>query len=153
VTINHRALIAFAFLLALPVPAKEQGASTTIKSAMTSSEYSASGIASLGPQQQAALDHWLNRFALSLFNISCGGGVYNNIDEKQSIENNAEGRILILDDDSIWLVESVDRVDSSLWLETEDVVVTKAKGSNGFDYTIIDLDDKESVHAKYLGND
>lgn len=150
--INHRSLIVIAVLVLLPCSAKDQGAAFTMKSAMTPSEYTASGIASLQTEQQAALDHWLNRFAATVFNISCGGE-YGNTDEKHSIEGNTDGRMLILDDDSIWLVEEVDRVDSSLWLETEDVIVTKTKGPSAFDYTIIDLDDKESVHARYLGND
>jgi hypothetical protein len=77
-----------------------------------------------------------------------------NTGEKQSIEENADGKILILDDHSIWLVEGVDQVDSALWLVPDDVIVIDAKRPTAnFRYTIINTDEKEQTLARYLGQE
>jgi hypothetical protein len=146
----------FAVFLALStavIDAGGQGSSLTLRSVMSQREYAASGISGLSPAQQNVIDVWLNHWTTAAMTVSCGG-TYSNTGERQSIEENADGRILILDDDSLWLVESVDRVDSSLWLSTEDVIVIDAKHPvAGFKYMIINTEDKEQVLAKYLGQD
>ena len=130
-----------------------QTTSFAMKRAMSQQEYEASGIGTLRSDQQSVIDRWLDRWTSAVLGVSCGG-TYPNIGEKQSIQENADGRILILDDDSIWLVESIDRVDSSLWLTADEVMITETKGGvAGYKYTIINLDEKEKVLAKYLGQD
>jgi hypothetical protein len=130
-----------------------QNTSLTMQSAMSPQEYDASGIGTLRLDQQGVINRWLNRWTSAAFGVSCGG-TYPNTGEKQSIDTNADGKILILDDGSIWLVESTDRIDSSLWLGADDVMVTETKGGfAGYRYNIINLDEKEKVLAKYLGQE
>jgi hypothetical protein len=54
----------------------------------------------------------------------------------------SDGEIVKLEDGSIWQIDSVDTVDSSLWLETEDVTVCGGK--------LINTDDNSSVGAHRL---
>jgi hypothetical protein len=54
----------------------------------------------------------------------------------------SDGEIVKLEDGSTWQVDSVDAVDSSLWLETDDVTVCDGK--------LINTDDKSSVGAHRL---
>ena len=54
----------------------------------------------------------------------------------------SDGEVVKLEDGSIWQIDSVDTVDSSLWLETDDVTVCDGK--------LIDTDDHTSVGAHRL---
>ncbi len=78
---------------------------------------------------------------------------YSNAGEKEWITDNADGKILILSDGSMWEIMGVDTVDSSLWLPVDDVIVMRAdKPVACFTYTIIDASEQaEKVQAKYLG--
>jgi hypothetical protein len=53
-----------------------------------------------------------------------------------------DGRIVKLEDGSVWEVDDVDQIDSALWLPTEDIVVC--------DDVLINTDDREKVHAQQL---
>ena len=50
-----------------------------------------------------------------------------------------DGRIVILDDGSVWEVDSLDRIDSSLWLPMSEIVACDDK--------LINTDDDEVVDA------
>jgi hypothetical protein len=151
---SHSVVATCVFLLLIIVSdVGGQSSQPSMKSVMSQPEYAASGIGTLRPEQQLVIDRWLSRWTAAAASLSCGGN-YPFTGQKHSIESNADGTILILDDDSIWLVQSIDRVDSDLWLPVSDVVVTKGRGGiAGFDYLIRSIEDKETVHAKYLGND
>jgi hypothetical protein len=69
-----------------------------------------------------------------------------------SIEDVADsGRVLVLDDDSVWGVENVDAVDSSLWVDGDDVEVVRNNENPSYPYLLINKDENETVHAKYMG--
>jgi len=78
---------------------------------------------------------------------------YPNIEEKEWITENVDGKILILSDGSMWEVTQIDVVDSSLWLVTDDVIVVRAEDPVAcFAYTIINAsEDAEKAQAQYLG--
>ena len=50
-----------------------------------------------------------------------------------------DGKLIKLEDGSLWRVDDTDTIDSALWLPVTDVVVCDDK--------IINTDDDESVHA------
>ena len=54
----------------------------------------------------------------------------------------SDGEIVKLEDGSIWQIDSIDTVDSSLWLETDDVTVCEGK--------LVNTDDHSSVGANRL---
>jgi hypothetical protein len=60
--------------------------------------------------------------------------------------------MLLLDDGSLWQVDSYDKLDAMLWLSISRIrVFESSDGMPGFDYLIVNTDDGEKVHAKYLG--
>jgi hypothetical protein len=73
--------------------------------------------------------------------------------EKEFISENADGKILILSDGSMWEVSEIDTIDSALWLVADDVVVMRADNPIGcFDHIIINASEHaEKAQAKYLG--
>jgi D-lyxose ketol-isomerase len=54
----------------------------------------------------------------------------------------SDGEIVKLEDGSIWQIDPVDTVDSSLWRETDDVTVCEGK--------LVNTDDHSSVGANRL---
>ena len=69
-----------------------------------------------------------------------------------SIESIADsGGVIVLDDESVWGIQVVDRVDSGVWLESDDVMVKRTNEDPNYPYLLINTDEHETVHAKYMG--
>jgi hypothetical protein len=67
-------------------------------------------------------------------------------------ENIDSGSMMILEDGSIWKIDPLDKIDAMLWLPISNItIVNSDNGSPGYDYLLINIDDGEKVHAKYLG--
>jgi len=67
-------------------------------------------------------------------------------------ENIDSGSMVILEDGSIWKIDPLDKIDASLWLPISNIsIVTSNNGSPGYDYLLINTDDGEKAHAKYVG--
>lgn len=60
-----------------------------------------------------------------------------------------DGKMILLEDGSLWEVSPIDVVTSMIWLPVSDVTVIESDGI--FPYKIINTDDGESVEAKYIG--
>ena len=60
------------------------------------------------------------------------------------------GTIIILEDSSAWEVSPIDIIDSSLWLPVSNIAVVEASGP--YPYKLINIDDGETVNARYLGS-
>jgi hypothetical protein len=54
----------------------------------------------------------------------------------------ADGKILKLEDGSLWRVDSLDTVTSAVWVPMSDVIVC--------DDTIVNVDDSETVHVHQI---
>ena len=68
-------------------------------------------------------------------------------------ENIDSGSKMILEDGSIWEIDPLDKIDAMLWLPISDItIVTSDNGSSGYEYLLINTDDGEKAHAKYLGS-
>jgi len=82
-----------------------------------------------------------------------GSSTYLGIDDKHWIESvSDDGGIIKLEDGSTWKVDYIDRIDSSLWLPTTDIIVKESTRSIG-GYILINIDDRETVGATFLGDD
>ncbi|AFT96748.1 hypothetical protein AMBAS45_16435 [Alteromonas macleodii str. 'Balearic Sea AD45'] len=58
------------------------------------------------------------------------------------------GGIISLSDGSIWQVNTIDKIDSMLWLPTSTVIVI----NDSYGYSMVNLDDGTNVRVEYLGN-
>jgi hypothetical protein len=47
--------------------------------------------------------------------------------------------------------ESIDKLDSALWLAVDDVIVVKNDDEPGYPFLLINTSEHETVHARYLG--
>jgi hypothetical protein len=59
------------------------------------------------------------------------------------------GKIVILEDGSLWEVSPIDTIHSAIWLPVSNIVVVEDSGP--YPYKLINADDGEAVNAKYLG--
>lgn len=67
-------------------------------------------------------------------------------------ENIDRGTFILLEDGSLWEIDPLDKIDASLWLKIENITITTSnKGGVGYDYLLINTDDKAKAHAKYIG--
>lgn len=68
-------------------------------------------------------------------------------------ENIDSGSMMVLEDGSIWGIDPLDKIDAMLWLPISNItIVTSDNGSPGYEYLLINTDDGEKAHAKYLGS-
>ena len=67
-------------------------------------------------------------------------------------ENVGQGSLMILEDGTLWQIDPMDKIDAMLWLPISTIaVVRSASGSPGYDYLLVNTDDDEKAHAKYMG--
>lgn len=148
--------------------------SLTIDSVMSAKEQASTGILSLTAAQRAAFEQWLNRYTSVVLEVARESSqgtpgrtavaappaqprqsqVYGGVGGGHWIENNGDGKIITLEDGSIWQINPVDQVDTALWLATTDITVLHADSPVGeYRYVLIDKDDGEKALAKYLGRE
>jgi hypothetical protein len=124
---------------------------------MTSSQLSETGIASLTDLQKRALDDWLTSYTRRVFRLGATGlssEAYSGEGKHHWVDETCEGgAIVVLEDDSVWAVESTDRTDTALWLVTTDISVKRDSQASGpYKYVLQNTEDHETAHAKYLGS-
>lgn len=68
-------------------------------------------------------------------------------------ENVKQGAIIILFGGHMFEVYNLDRIDSALWLPLDTIVVSRNPDPPlfGYDWLLINTNERESVSAKYLG--
>jgi hypothetical protein len=81
-----------------------------------------------------------------------GGGAYFDTGSGHWIEDTGnDGTVITLEDGSLWLISPLSRVDTSLWLDVDNITVLRG-GSPGYGYRLINTDeDGEIADARFLG--
>lgn len=137
----------------------------TMAKVMTGEQLRSTGVFGLTPIQRAALDRWLSEYTVRVIGLAqhsdgpapkgsspapatyTGGGGGHWIKAKAD-----NGAIIILEDGSMWEINSLDRIDAALWLPISNVTILKASSPvGGYKYMLINTDDGEKALAKYLG--
>jgi len=82
-----------------------------------------------------------------------GATVYPRVGGGHWIQKNIDsGTYMTLEDGSLWQFDPLDKIDAMLWLPVTEITVTESSsGSPGYDYLLINTDDGEKAHAKYIG--
>jgi len=85
--------------------------------------------------------------------IVIAGKVYAGVGGGHWIQKNIDsGTFITLEDGSLWKIDPLDKIDAMLWLPISNITVTESTtGSPGYDYLLINTDDGEKAHAKYMG--
>ena len=84
---------------------------------------------------------------------TASGGAYAGVGGGHWVQKNVDsGTYMILEDGSLWHIDPIDKIDAMLWLPISNITVTESSsGSPGYDYLLINTDDGEKAHAKYMG--
>ncbi len=79
--------------------------------------------------------------------------LYIGVGGKHWIKKNVDsGTYMVLEDDSLWQIDPIDKINAMLWLPVSNITVTKStSGSPGYEYLLVNTDDGEKAHAKYMG--
>lgn len=82
-----------------------------------------------------------------------GNTVYAGVGAMHWIKDITEETVYVtLEDGSLWQIDPLDDIAVSLWLPTTEIVVIESKeGSAGYNYLLINTEDGEKAHAKYMG--
>jgi hypothetical protein len=128
---------------------------------MTGEQLRKTGVEGLTPAQRSALDQWLSEYTSRVVQFaqdspkpanSVPGG-YAGSSGGHWVRSKADnGGIIILEDGSMWEINSLDRINTVLWLPVTNVTILKATMPVGdYKYSLINTDDGEKALAKYLG--
>ena len=137
---------------------------------MTAEELKAAGLDTLTPAQRSALDQWLSEYTVKLIQLAQrpekttgspraitgpGTPTYSGASGGHWIRSKADnGGMITLEDGSIWEINSIDRIDTILWLPTTGITVLKAPQPVGdYKYMLLNKDDGEKALAKFLGRE
>ncbi len=146
-----------------------------IENVMTPTDRVATGVSKLTPAQRAAFERWLNQYTSMVFDAGAKGSTaktspgplrpysqrpnsryntYLGVGGGHWIDSNSDGKIITLEDGSIWQINDLDQIDTALWLPITDITVLHADSPIGdYRYVLINKDDGEKALAKYLGKD
>ena len=133
-----------------------------IDKVMSPEEMRITGITTLTPEQRKALDLWLFQYTGRLIHRSQPAGgtealerSYLGVGGGHWIKSKGNGgTLIVLEDGSVWEINSLDRIDTALWLPITDVTVLNASSPIGeYRYTLVNKEDGEQALAKYLGKE
>lgn len=84
-----------------------------------------------------------------------GVGIYASVGEGHWVKKNVDsGTYMILEDGSLWKIDPFDKFNTMSWFPASSIIVTESSsGSPGYDYLLINTDDGENAHAKYMGRE
>lgn len=147
------ALLAFAGLICL---AQTGGPILTFDTLFPKAKHPQMGLHKLTATEREALRlHVESLLALALSGGGGGsrGGVYAGVGGGHWIKQNIDsGSFIVLEDGSLWKIDPLERIDAMLWLPISEITVTESsRGSPGHDYLLINTDDGETAHGKYMG--
>jgi len=113
------------------------------------------GINKLSSKEKEALHSHVENLLLMLTKSKqqSNGGMYSGGSGGHWISKNIDsGSFMILEDNSFWKIDPYDKTNAMLWLPISNITITESSnGSPGFDYLLINTDDGEKAHAKYMG--
>ena len=145
--------------------AAQTGLRSHISTFMTPQELQATGVGGLSVAQRAALDQWFDRYTKLVIRtvrdrqatspttgtpaaaVEYIAGKGHWVDEVSS-----NGAIVTLEDGSMWEIVSSDQVDTAIWLPTTDITVMRdPRPVSDYKYILVNTEDGEKAHAKYMG--
>jgi len=102
---------------------------------MTKEDQKETGVSKLSPKERAALEEWLTRFAVAVateVTKKSGGagrsGGYVGVGRKHWVKEKIDsGAFIKLEDGSLWQISAIDKINTMLWLPTDNVVVIESK--------------------------
>lgn len=127
--------------------------SIKIEKLMSPQEQKETGISKLTFKEREALNRWLRKYSMTLIQSMSNLGEYNGIGSGHWVSKKSDGgRLITLEDRSLWEIYSIDRIYTTLWLNKTSITVIECDFPVGdYKYYLINTDDGEKALAKYLG--
>ncbi len=122
---------------------------------MTTDEQEKTGVSKLSAKERAALEEWLTRFTVTIATEvakkSAGSGksvVYSGFGQKHWVREKIEnGAFIKLEDGSLWQISPIDKINTMLWLPTDNVVVIES-GNPQYPYKLVGK--RDTAEAKLV---
>jgi hypothetical protein len=151
------ALRATALAALIPLARLQGQADSTLRVGrlMTDGELQATGVSSLAPEQRAALDAWLTRYALAVATLARQAQVsrtsvdlhFDPTPQGLRVREVADGGgTVVLDDGSVWKIELGDRPRTITW-EPGDYVLVRVRPAptDGNAFVLVNSDEEDSA--------
>jgi len=120
-------------------------------SLMTQEEQTRTGISKLTKPEREELEKWLTAFMIKLFSSENAEKSFTEIGTRRWIKEKIDGgRYLLLDDNSLWEISSMSKLNTFLWMPMEDVYIIKNGNNSLYPYKLINEDSDETADAKLI---
>ena len=105
-------------------------------------------------ETEALRSHVQTLFTRALLETQ-GGNTYAGVSSGHWVKKNVNsGTFMIFEDGSFWNIDTIDNIDAMLWLPVSEITVLNSRHSSpGYNYLIVNTDDGEQAHAKYMGHE
>ena len=163
---NALLLVLCVIFVVAPVLGQQPSIVLKMDQMMTAEELRTTGVDGLTHGQRVALDAWLNRYTLRVLTAGSGNatgttatnrrtGEYTGVGNGHWIKTKSDnGAFVTLEDGSLWEINSIDRIDTSLWLPITDITVILSHDPIGdYKYELIDTEGGEKALSKYVGRE
>lgn len=122
---------------------------------MTKEEQKATGVSKLSVQEREALEEWLTKFAMTVATEvakKSGGvgnsGAYAGVGQKHWVREKIDsGAYIKLEDGSLWQISPIDKINTMLWLPTDNVVVIESRNPQ-YPYKLVG--ERDTAEAKLV---
>jgi len=122
---------------------------------MTKADQERTGVSKLSAKEKAALEQWLTRFAIAVATkvapeapAAPKAAAYGAAGQKHWVKSKADGGAFVqLEDGSLWQISPLDKINTMLWLPTENVVVVE---SNNPQYPYKLVGERDTAEAKLV---
>ena len=95
---------------------------------MTKTERARTGVSKLSVNEKAALEAWLTNFVIGI--ATQQPNIYLGVGQEHWVQKTIDsGAFIQLEDNSLWEISPIDRVNTMLWLPIDDIVVIESKNS------------------------
>ena len=119
---------------------------------MTPEEQMRTGIIKLTKSEREALEQWLSNWTLKVLDEATvsSGQTYASVGGGHWMSKKIDGgRFIKLEDGSLWEISSIDRINTMLWLVTEEITVIESSNPL-YPYKLINNDSGDTAEAKLI---
>jgi len=119
---------------------------------MTPEEQKRTGVAKLSKSEREALEQWLTNWTLKVIQKATASTsqTYAGVGGGHWVSKKIDGgKFLKLEDGSLWEISPIDRINTSLWLITEEIIVIES-GNPLYPYKLINSDSGNAAEAKLI---
>lgn len=122
------AMILISVLGVVVVAADTPNKLLSLNKIMTKTERDRTGVSQLSADEKAALEAWLTNFVIGI--SAQQANIYLGIGQEHWVQETIDGGAFIrLEDNSLWEISPIDRINTMLWLPIDNIIVIEGTNS------------------------